>query len=145
MQRRYRRDACLRLTLYSAVTGHSACMSYHPSIAETLAEELVSTRAQLTTLKQREGELRDALLSLAGPGAAPVNIPTLSSVVRIERRVSKRFDANRLPDHIRDDARYKAEKEVVYVRVLNGRRGPHDPTATAQQHTVIELDMGQGS
>ena len=108
-------------------------MSYHPSIAETLAEELVSIRSKLSTLKQREAEVREALLSLAGRGQAQVNIPTVSAVVRIERRTAKRFDAGRLPVHIRDDPRYQVQKEAVYVRVLNSSRGPGDPMGKTRQ------------
>ncbi|MEO1780292.1 MAG: hypothetical protein AAFU63_16065 [Pseudomonadota bacterium] len=93
-------------------------MSYHPSIAETLAQELVDIRAEQARLKTREAELRAALISLAAPARGSVQIPTQAAVVRIETRSATRFDARRLPRDIRNDPRYCVEKETTYVRVL---------------------------
>lgn len=93
-------------------------MSYHPSIVETLAEELVDLRAELARLKAREADLRDALISLAAPARGHVQIPTQAAVVRIETRSATRFDAKRLPKDVRNDSRYLVEKETTYVRIL---------------------------
>ena len=75
-------------------------MSYHPSIVETLAEELVDVRAAQARLKAREAELREALSSLAAPAQGRVQIPTRAGGVQIETRSERRFDARRLPDGV---------------------------------------------
>ncbi|WP_415403899.1 hypothetical protein [Tateyamaria sp. SN3-11] len=93
-------------------------MNHYPSIAETLAEELIDLRAQQARLKTRESEVRNALLSLVAPDQGMVQIAAPTAAVRIETRVALRFDASRLPDHIRSDPRYKVQKETTYVRIL---------------------------
>lgn len=103
-------------------------MSYHPSIAETLAEELIVVRAQQARLKAREAEVRAALLLVAGPG----RVVAPSAVVQIETRMTRRFDARRLPDHMRRDPQYQAEKETTFVRVLSV------PPAARDDFEVIE-------
>ena len=102
-------------------------MSYHPSIVETLAEELVDVRAAQARLKAREAELREALLSLAAPAHGRVQIPTRAGVVQIETRAERRFDARRLPDGVRNDPRYRVAKDATYVRVLPAGGGKSSP------------------
>lgn len=101
-------------------------MSSYPSIVETLAEELVVLRAQQAKLKAREADVRDALLSSVAPRTGGVTIAAATAPVRIEIRVDTRFDARRLPDHIRRDPKYQVEKKVTYVRVLKPQRAPKD-------------------
>ncbi|WP_420011939.1 hypothetical protein [Tateyamaria sp.] len=75
--------------------------------------------------------MRDALLSVAGPG----RVVAPSAVVQIESRVSRRFDPRRLPDHVLRDPQYQVEKETTYVRVLGPKpQGPKD------DFDVIERD-----
>lgn len=117
-----------------------ADMTHYLSIAETLAEELVDLRCQQTILKVREGELRAALLELTGTDPGHVQIATASAVVRIETRRSSRFDAKRLPDHIRKDPKYRTTKDTTIVRVL-----PSGQTARGRAHpertTPDEFDV----
>ncbi|WP_157598710.1 hypothetical protein [Tateyamaria omphalii] len=94
-------------------------MSYHPPIVESLAEELVAIRAKQADMKRREAELSDALLSLVDQRDKTVQIPTATAIVRIEQKVTTRFDAKRLPKHICDDLRYRTKSETTYVRVLS--------------------------
>ena len=115
-------------------------MNHHPSIAETLAEELIALRAQQARLKTREAEVRNALLSLVAPDQGMVQIAAPTAAVRIETRVASRFDPSRLPDHIRTDARYQVRKETTYVRILpgSGRSALARPGREGGDFDVIE-------
>lgn len=75
------------------------------------ADELADLRAEIRRLKDREAALRARLL--AAPPADPVGRWARLDIVTERRR---HLLTDRLPDAIRDDPRYWAEREVISLR-----------------------------
>ncbi|WP_299280926.1 hypothetical protein [uncultured Tateyamaria sp.] len=93
----------------------------------TLARELVALRTELAALKDRETHVRLALLHQISAHVDQHDIPVGDTVVRIERKAVRRFDAKRLPPDIRDNPRFVRCQTMTDVRLLD-TSGPSDTT-----------------
>lgn len=79
-----------------------------------LTDALGEVRDRIKTLKTEEAALRDAILE------ARPNGPVSGHAVTLKVRVgtSRRFDAKRLPDHIREDPQYWNVSETLAVMTI---------------------------
>lgn len=93
-----------------------------------MAEELGDLRARIRQLKQREAELRQAVL------AARPNGPVRGRdwVVSVRLSTARRFDKALLPRTVRDDPAYYSTKQTatVLTKPVEGRAAARfDPAA----------------